>query len=156
MTTTKTAKPKVVKASPGGKRPGAGKPKGTPSKVSQQARAEAAAMGLLPHEWLLKVARGEMILHKRWKIKYHAKTGEELSREIVEEQYYPEFQTRVDAAKAAAPYYAPRLATQTVTVQGNLGLSKLSDDELTAELQNLIKEMPEILALIPQSKGKAK
>lgn len=70
----------------------------------------------MPHEWLLKVARGEPIPHKQWKVVYDKK-GNELSRELVEVEVYADFATRIDAAKAAAPYYAPRLATQQVKVE---------------------------------------
>lgn len=100
----------------GGARPRSGRPKGGKQIVSNQARAEAAAAGLLPHEWLLKVARGEPIPHKQWKVVYDKK-GNELSRELVEVEVYADFATRIDAAKAAAPYYAPRLATQQVKVE---------------------------------------
>jgi len=100
----------------GGARPGGGRLKGRKQTVSNQAREEAAAAGLLPHEWLLKVARGEPIPHKQWKIIYDKK-GNELSRELVEVEVYADFATRIDAAKAAAPYYAPRLATQQVKLE---------------------------------------
>ena len=138
---TKTQAPKNVKST-------AGRPKGSKQTVTTQARLEAAASGLLPHEWLLKVCRGEPVLHKRWKVKYHAKTGEELSRELIEEEYYPDFPMRMDAAKAAAPYYMPKLATQTVKVDGNIGLTKLSDEELKEELLKIVKEVPELLDLV--------
>ena len=95
----------------GGAQPGGGRRKGRKQTVSNQARKEAAAAGLLPHEWLLKVSRGEPIPHKQWKIVYDTK-GNELSRELVEVEVYADFATRIDAAKAAAPYYAPRLSAQ--------------------------------------------
>lgn len=101
----------------GGPRPGSGRPKGSVTKVTAKAREAAMETGLLPHEWLLKVSRGEGIKHKRWVVKYDAK-GNEKSRELVEEEIYADFSTRLDAAKAAAPFYAPRLATQTVSLQG--------------------------------------
>ena len=98
-----------------GKVPGSGRAKGSTQKVSRMARAAAAASGLLPHEWLLAVSRGEPIPHKRWEIK-RDKNGKEISRTLVEEILYADFPTRVDAAKAAAPFYAPKLATQTISV----------------------------------------
>lgn len=121
----------------GGRQPGAGRPKGSLSALSSKAKLAAAATGILPHEWLLKVSRGEPITQKRWDIKYDEK-GKELSRTLVEEEIYPDFPARTDAAKAAAPYYAPKLATQTVTLKGDasapLELAKnfkvLSDKEL--------------------------
>jgi len=99
----------------GGARPGAGRPKGSTQKITALAREEAMATGLLPHEWLLKVSRGEGIVHKRWVVKYD-KRGKELGRELVEEEIYADFATRLDAAKAAAPFYAPKLAAQSVTL----------------------------------------
>lgn len=81
------------------------------------AREAARETGLLPHEWLLKVSRGEPIEQKRWK-DILDEDGKVIDRELVEEVLYPDFGTRMDAAKAAAPFYAPRLATQTVSVQG--------------------------------------
>lgn len=143
-------KPKSTSRNPNGRH------KGSQQKVTTQARLEAAQSGLLPHEWLLKVARGEPVPHTKWKITYHAKTGVELKRELVHEEYYADFDRRIDAAKAAAPFYAPRLATQTVTVSGNVGLTKLTDEELKDELLTLIKEMPELLAMVPTKPGTKK
>jgi hypothetical protein len=60
----------------GGARAGAGRPKGTLAKVTAKAREAAAETGLLPHEWLLKVSRGECIKQKRWVVKYDAKGNE--------------------------------------------------------------------------------
>lgn len=77
----------------------------------------ARETGILPHEWLLRVSRGEGILHRRWVTKYDLR-GNEKSRELVEEEVYADFPTRLDAAKAAAPYFAPKLASQTVNVAG--------------------------------------
>lgn len=102
----------------GGRQPGAGRPKGAISKVTAKAKQAAMETGLLPHEWLLLVSRGEGIKHKRWVVKYDDK-GNEKSRDLVEEEVYADFPTRIDAAKAASPFYAPKLAVQTVSVSGN-------------------------------------
>lgn len=66
----------------GGKRPGAGRPKGAPNKATAATAAEIAASGLTPLDFMLSVLRDE------------ARTPAE----------------RLDAAKAAAPYVHPRLA----------------------------------------------
>lgn len=95
-----------------------GRPKGAVQKITTKAREAAMETGLLPHEWLLKVSRGEPITHKRWKIKVD-KMGKEISRELVEEEVYADFSTRLDAAKAASPYYAPKLAVQNISLTGN-------------------------------------
>jgi len=80
-------------SSRGGSRPGAGRKTGTVNRLSQKAREEAAKTGDLPHEFLLQVMRGNRIAgHK------------------------PTFAERMDAAKAAAPYYAPRLAAVAANV----------------------------------------
>jgi hypothetical protein len=90
--------------------------------------------GLLPHEWLLKVSRGEGIEHKRWVVKYDAK-GNEKGRELITEEIYADFPTRLDAAKAAAPFYAPRLAVQTVSVSGN-------SDAVSDTLKAIAEKLP--------------
>lgn len=105
----------------GGARPGAGKPKGTiqgpigPTTEVRNRRQAAAETGLLPHEWLLKVSRGEGIEHTYYKIEYN-KNGTVKEKKIVTELVFADFATRIDAAKAAAPYYAPKLALQQVNV----------------------------------------
>ena len=68
----------------------------------------------LPHEWLFRLARGEGIKQKRLQTTFDPATGVELSRKWVEETYYASIDQRIDCAKAAAPYYAPRLATNTL------------------------------------------
>ncbi len=75
---------------PGGARPGAGRKLGVPNKKTQQAVAAAQAHGLLPHEFLLAVAQGR---------------ADVLDGEV------PSLDQRIDAAKAAAPFYAPKLAS---------------------------------------------
>lgn len=72
----------------GGSRIGAGRPKGSANKMSQRAREEAASAGMLPHEFLAAIARGDDI-----------------------DGHVPTFEERMDAAKAAAPFYAPKLAS---------------------------------------------
>ena len=66
----------------GGARPGAGRPKGGANKLNDEARAKALDGGTTPLEYLLAVMRDT-----------------DLDRD-----------TRIDAAKAAAPYVHARLA----------------------------------------------
>lgn len=84
----------------GGARPGAGRKKGGMNRVSRQMREAAARTGKLPHELLLMVARGEALPGDKHK---------------------PSFDQRIDAAKAAAPYYAPRLLGAVVKTAGGEG-----------------------------------
>ena len=124
-------------ASVGGKREGAGRPLGSKQKVTNLAREEAAKEGLLAHEWLLKVARGEPIQQTFWKDVLD-KRGNLVSKELVTEEVYPSLEMRADSAKAAAPYYAPRLATQVITLRGREDLlNSLTDDQLEKAISEL-------------------
>lgn len=119
----------------GGAQPGSGRPKGAVSKVTAKAKLVAMETGLLPHEWLLKVSRGEPIEQKRWKITYDAK-GNEKSRELITEEVYADFPTRIDAAKAAAPFYAPKLAVQQVKVGPDTG------NAVAETLKSIAEQLP--------------
>jgi hypothetical protein len=94
---------------------------------------------LLPHELLLKIAHGECFRIRRLVIVYFksgAQKGQEKERKWIEEDYYPSFTEQVDAAKAAAPYYAPRLATQVIKTD------EQTADALTAVMKELSKKLP--------------
>lgn len=75
----------------GGARPGAGRKPGSTNRMSNRAREAAAKTGEMPHEFLLRVVRGEDI-----------------------DGHLPTFAERIDAAKAAAQYFAPRLTAAHV------------------------------------------
>lgn len=77
-------------AGKGGKRPGAGRPKGKASKLDARVRAKAAEDGLLPLEYMLRVMRDTRTKQPR----------------------------RDDMAKAAAPYLHAKLSS--VDVKGKL------------------------------------
>ena len=100
------------------------------------ARAKAMQEGILPHEWLLKVARGEGIEQHVWE-EIRDEDDELVSRKLVKVTLYPDIELRIDAAKAAAPYYAPRLVAQTVGVVGSIDTARLTDEELDARLHAL-------------------
>lgn len=101
-----------------------GRPEGALSKLSREARERAQASGKLPHEILLSQARGEI----QWLERIDEATGE-IKR-------VPEFMdldgTR-DAAKAAAPYYAPKLSAVELLRTGD-------DNELDAIIAELAAE----------------
>lgn len=84
----------------GGARPGAGRPKGVPNRISRELIEEAKATGDLPHEFLLKIAQNK--LGKKVILGYDM-FGKAIRGE-------PDIKLRQRAAEAAAPYYAPRLA----------------------------------------------
>lgn len=62
---------------------------------------------MLPHIFLARVASGEPIIQMRWRIHYD-KMGAELNRVLVTEEVYPEIEERIQAAKAAAPFFAAK------------------------------------------------
>jgi hypothetical protein len=102
----------------GGRRQGAGRKTGSVNRISQRARDEATKTGELPHEFLLRVSRGEKI-------------GE----------HEPGFLERVDAAKAAAPYFAPRLST--TAIDANITNRNKTAREMTdAELMAIVAGRP--------------
>lgn len=92
----------------GGKRAGAGR-KGAKNKLSLAARQAAARTGELPHEFLLRVSRG----------KVRAIDGEKVDLAM-----------RLEAAKAAAPYYAPKLTSVSQESKVQVQVLQISQDKL--------------------------
>lgn len=72
------------------------------ARVSTETLEAARASGLLPHEWLLAIMRGEQMNH----FAYDSET-----EDIVEIIVLPTFTDRMEAAKACAPYFAVRMAS---------------------------------------------
>jgi hypothetical protein len=92
--------------------------------MAKEAREAAQATGILPHEFLLSVARGEPVTKR---------TVDPITGELIQSQQYPDLPTRIDAAKAAAPYFAPKISTVEV-IQG------VSDDSLDAIIERAAAE----------------
>lgn len=91
--------------------------------MNKEARARAAATGELPHEFLLRVSRGEVI-----RTQFVDDFG------VVQERVEVyDFDKRVDAAKAAAPYYAPKISTVEV-------ISGMNEDDLDSIIARLAAE----------------
>lgn len=82
-----------------------GRPPGAVNRLAKEAREKAQATGILPHEFLLQIVRGEPI----FRTEIHPITGQ---KAVIQEVYG--FEDRKDAAKAAAPYYAPKISTVEV------------------------------------------
>lgn len=97
----------------GGVRAGAGRPTGSATRRTREIADKAAASGLLPHEFLLSVVRGEAV-----------------------GGVVPTFADRLEAAKAAAPYFAPKLSSIDVVAEHRNHESQFSDDELYAMIAN--------------------
>lgn len=99
---------------PTGPRKG-GRPPGSMNKIAKEARELAMQTGKLPHEILLDIARGYPI-----RITRTDATGAPMwEREGVPlfDYVVPDVDRVVDAAKAGAPYFAPKISTVEV-VQG--------------------------------------
>lgn len=84
------------------------------SRITRNLASEVVGADELPHEWLLRVARGEKQRVHRLVVRNDPNTGVELSRDWIEETWYPNMEQRLDAARAAAPYFAPKLALHVV------------------------------------------
>jgi hypothetical protein len=84
----------------GGHRPGAGRKPGTPNKASAERQAEIAASGLTPLEFMMGVLRDEL----------------------------KPFEDRFEAAKAAAPYVHPRLASVEMSADVTMTHEQWLDD----------------------------
>lgn len=91
-----------------------GRQKGTPNRKNAETIARATEAGMLPHEFLAAIARGEMI-------------GD----------HEPTFEERMDAAKAAAPFFAPKLASTQVTASITRSHEDMLD-ELDSEADEIL------------------
>jgi len=111
----KSTTPIETSGNRGGRREGAGRKKDSHNRLAIEAREKAQATGLLPHEILLSMARGEP--QTVYTPGADGKVTEQLVALGIEE--------RKDAAKAAAPYYAPKISTVEV-------ITGVGDDELDA------------------------
>lgn len=101
-----------------------GRPKGSLSKIAAESRDRAVLTGELPHEFLLRVSRGEIIYRKV----IDPKTGV-----VSQVQEVYDFESRRDAAKAAAPYFAPKISMVEV-------ITGVNDDELDGIIKKLAAE----------------
>lgn len=119
--------------SPGGR---GGAAKSVKTILTELAKAEAALAGILPHQFLLAIVRGEPIT-QRYTVDIRDENGVVVEQHIYEKDVYPSMEARTEAAKAAAPYYAPRLATQVVTLNNPNQMSHLTDEQIDHELKTV-------------------
>lgn len=99
-----------------------GRPEGAMSKLAKEAREKAEQTGLLPHEILLDMARGNPQL-----------VYEQDGDTVIQKYVSLDVDQRRDAAKAAAPYYAPKISTVEV-------ITGVGDDELDAIIKRAAAE----------------
>lgn len=98
---------------PGKEKDKGGRPVGSVNKITAEVRKWAAESGELPHEFLLRMTRGEVITRK---------VADEKGN-ITEVVEHYDLDARRAAAVAAAPYFASKLATVEL-IQG------MKDDDL--------------------------
>jgi len=93
----------------GGARENAGRKAGQRNKLTELKLEKARETGDLPHEFLLKVSQGQPI-----------------------DGVIPDLELRLDAAKAAAPFYAPRLAQIEQKIEGEIK-ARISAEPMSEE-----------------------
>lgn len=110
---------------------------GVLSRMAAQNINRAATSGLLPHEILLSIARGEQQDVHHWNPDAEPTDPARKARgergAFVRSITYPDLAMRMSAAKDAAPYYAPKLAMMEM-------FNAASDDELDAAIVRLAAE----------------
>ena len=101
-----------------------GRKKGTPNKTNSARIEEAKRLGhILPHQLLLVMCNNLAALASKYQPSgQNPNSNEEKYRELIQEAGV--------IARAAAPYYAPRMANITVRAT-NYDLTRLSDAELS-------------------------
>ena len=99
--------------------------KGATGRWAEESRKRARDTGELPHEFLLRVARGEGI-----------DIIEECDGVLTERTYYPNFTDRVECATSCANYFAPKLTAQQV--EDVTGTEELSDEDIARQLEQLM------------------
>ena len=79
----------------GGARPGAGRKKGLPNKITAEAQKKAAETGIMPLDYMLEMLRNKAL----------------------------PAEDRFEAAKAAAPYVHAKLSNIDANVKGEMGIT---------------------------------
>lgn len=92
----------------GGARPGAGRKKGSVNKLSTEATRIAASSGMLPHEILMRLGRGEVVSG----FEAPAVEGNKRKSRLIRSPL--SLEQRLDCLKAAAAFYAPKLMAAAV------------------------------------------
>lgn len=95
--------------------------------MSRLAIKRAHETGELPHEFLLRVCRGEKVFG---------------------EKDAPDLNARIAAAKAAAPFYAPRLSYAEYQEHDPHDARNMTDEELA----DAVAESTRVLALMEKAK----
>jgi hypothetical protein len=105
----------------GGKRPNAGRKKGSPNKASAERAARVESTGLTPLDVMIESMRYLYGLAGK-----HQLTGETPN----EAKFLEYIKAAREAAKDAAPYIHSKMSSMDATMGGPRDLSKLTDTEL--------------------------
>jgi hypothetical protein len=97
-------------ATPAPPRNKGGRPEGSLNKLAREAREKAARTGLLPHEIMLDIARGNPQTEQ---------LVDPVTKKVTKTTVAVSLDMRLDAAKAAAPYYAPKISTVELLAGAN-------------------------------------
>ena len=103
--------------------------------------------GMQPHEFLKHIMNGHPVKQKSLVTTYNA-AGVEQDKVLIEEDIYPSLEVRLEAAKCAAPYYAPKLSAQAISFTDeskNKDVKTLTDEEL----MKIIHDIEEQKKLVP-------
>lgn len=106
-----------------------GKAKGTKDTSTLIMKRMMEETGELPHEFLLRVMRGEIEVSVPIQVDVKDENGKRTGEKVTEwVKQVPDLAMRVDAAKAAAPFYAPKLAAMNIdiTQQNNVTLTSIT------------------------------
>lgn len=76
--------------------------------------ADAARTGDLPHEWLLRIMRGEGVVQREF-VRKKLPNGT-VVEDLVESTIQPSVEVRIEVAKELLPFFAPKLSAATVNV----------------------------------------
>jgi hypothetical protein len=97
----------------------------------------ATQRGMLPHEFLAHIASGAPVRHTFQQPIFNS-DGVQTGLRTQELDVYPDLEQRIDAAKASAPYFAPRLAAvaQLPAPKGSQ-FAALTDEQLDEQIRLL-------------------
>lgn len=111
-----------MKGTHGGRREGGGRKAGVPNKRSLEAAERAEKLGLLPHEFLAKVSRGEAI-----------------------DGVIPTLAQRMQAANDCGQYFAAKLTSQAVSHSGNINTAAIDRPPPETRAQWFARRQRELL-----------
>jgi len=93
------------------------------------AKITAKKLARMPHEFLVAIMEGEE--------QFNDRVFSPVAKKFLLVRRYPTLAERIDAAKAAAPYYAPKLGMQLTDPTGLSDIQNLSQEALQERIKRL-------------------